>query len=126
MTTTNTETTQASFGDKLLMLLAIAAVIGGVVGYYLLEGQPTIFRFLSVMGGLIVGSLIFLASNYGKRFWAFVQGARIEWRKMVWPSRQDAIGQALAVIVFSFVMGFFFWVLDIGLAKGVEFLRGVG
>lgn len=126
MTTTSTEQAQPGFNDKLLMTLAIAAVIGGVVAYYYLEGQPTVFRFLSIVGGLAAGGLIASVSQYGKQFWKFVHGARIEWRKIVWPSRQDAIGQAIAVIVFSFLMGFFFWGLDFFLSMGVNFLRGTG
>ncbi|MFK8032356.1 MAG: preprotein translocase subunit SecE [Gammaproteobacteria bacterium] len=124
MTTTNTETVTPGFGDKLLVLLAVGAVIAGIVGFYFLEGQAAYLRFLAVVGGLVAGGFIASMSEYGKQFWRFVQGAKIEWRKVVWPSRQDAISQAIAVIAFAFIMGFFFWGLDFILSGALEFFRG--
>ncbi len=124
MSTAKTEHVTPGIGDKLLIALAVAAVIGGIVGFYMLEGQAAYLRFLAVVGGLVAGGFIASISQYGKDFWNFVQGAKIEWRKVVWPSRQDAIGQAIAVIAFAFIMGFFFWGLDFILSAGLEFFRG--
>ncbi len=124
MSTTKTEHVTPGIGDKLLIALAVGAVVGGIVGFYFLEGQAAYLRFLAVVGGLIAGGFIASLSQYGKDFWTFVQGAKVEWRKVVWPSRQDAIGQAIAVILFAFVMGFFFWGLDFILSAGLEFFRG--
>ncbi|MEM7084352.1 MAG: preprotein translocase subunit SecE [Pseudomonadota bacterium] len=124
MSTSKTDTVEPGFGDKLLIALAVGAVAAGIVGFYYLEGQAAYLRFLAVVGGLAAGAFIATLSEYGKRFWSFVQGAKIEWRKMVWPSRQDAIGQAVAVVLFAFVMGFFFWGLDFILQAGLEFFRG--
>jgi len=124
MSTTKTEEVNPGFGDKLLILLAVGAVVAGLVGFYWLEGQAAYLRFLTVVGGLVAGGFIASVSQYGKNFWNFVQGAKIEWRKVVWPSSQDAMSQAIAVIVFAFVMGFFFWGLDFILSAGLEFFRG--
>ncbi len=124
MSTAKTEQVTPGIGDKMLVLLAIGAVIAGLVGFYMLEGQAAYLRFLSVVGGLVAGGFIASISQYGKNFWNFVQGAKIEWRKVVWPSQQDAMGQAMAVIIFAFVMGFFFWGLDFILSAGLEFFRG--
>ena len=64
-TTTNTEQTQPAFSDKLLLVLAGGAVIAGIVGYYLLENQATIFKFLAVMGGILAALGIASVSFYG-------------------------------------------------------------
>ena len=65
-----------------------------------------------VLGGTVAGVAIALTSTQGKRLWAFIQGSRIEIRKVVWPTRQETTQTAIAVFVFTLVMALFFWALD--------------
>ncbi len=51
----------------------------------------------------------------GRTLWAFVQGSRVELRKVVWPTRQETMQTTLVVVVVIVVMGIFFWALDLGL-----------
>jgi preprotein translocase subunit SecE len=53
-----------------------------------------------------------MTSLQGKRLWAFIQGSRIEIRKVVWPTQQETTQTAIAVFVFTLVMALFFWGLD--------------
>jgi preprotein translocase subunit SecE len=52
--------------------------------------------------------------------------ARIELRKVVWPTRDDAGKTTLVVFAFVAVAGLFFWVLDLVLAWATKYLTGQG
>jgi preprotein translocase subunit SecE len=65
-----------------------------------------------VLAGAIAGVAIAMTSTQGKRLWAFIQGSRIELRKVVWPTKQETTQTAIAVFVFTLVLALFFWGLD--------------
>jgi preprotein translocase subunit SecE len=56
-----------------------------------------------------------MTSTQGQRLWRFIQGSRVEIRKVVWPTRQETTQTAIAVFVFTLIMAVFFWLLDSGL-----------
>mgnify|MGYP006199986297 CR=1 FL=1 len=107
-----TETSESGVLDVLKLLIAAAVLVGGLFGYYwyLEWSQP--LRVLLVLAGAIAGIGIAMTSTQGKRLWAFIQGSRIELRKVVWPTKQETTQTAIAVFVFTLVMALFFWGLD--------------
>ena len=112
---TQSETSQSGALDIIKLLIA-AAVIGGLYSYYFFEFQVSLpLRVLMVLGGTGAGITIAMTSTQGQRLWSFVQGARVEIRKVVWPTRQETTQTAIAVFVFTLIMGVFFWMLDSGL-----------
>jgi preprotein translocase subunit SecE len=66
-----------------------------------------------VLVALGVAVVISLQSAMGKALWGFVQGSRVEMRKVIWPTREEAIQTTIAVLVFALIMGVFFWLLDL-------------
>ena len=111
-----TETGQSGALDILKLLLAAASVIGGLYSYYYFEvaiGLP--LRVLMVLAGTGIGIAIAMTSTQGRRLWHFIQGSRIEIRKVVWPTKQETTQTAIAVFVFTLIMAVFFWALDSGL-----------
>jgi preprotein translocase subunit SecE len=65
-------------------------------------------------------------SRYGHEFRQFVELARIELRKIVWPNRQETGMTTLVVFVFVVVAGLFFWALDLVLAWATKAITGAG
>ncbi len=113
MSTTNTNIeTLSSPADKAKIALAVAAVIAGLVGFYMLANQPMIARVGSVLGGLIVGVVIAWFSQPGQQFFAFLKDSWSEAKRVVWPSRKETIQMTLAVFAFVLVMAIFLWVVD--------------
>ena len=113
-----TETTHnegASALDTIKLLLAFAAMVGGLVAYYLTPELALPLRVLMVLGGLLVGAGIGFTSHKGQQLWKFIQGSRVEIRKVVWPSRQETTQVTIAVFIFTFLLGLFFWAVDSGL-----------
>ena len=112
--------------DKVKLGVAIAAVIAGIAGYYVLGNGAAWQRWIAVVAGLVVGALLLAFSRYGGEFREFVVSARVELRKIVWPNRQETGMTTLIVFVFVAVAGFFFWGLDVLLSWATRALTGTG
>jgi preprotein translocase subunit SecE len=111
-----TETSQSGALDILKLLIAAAAIIGGLYSFYFFEFEMALpLRVLMVLGGTGFGIAIAMTSTQGQRLWAFIQGSRVEIRKVVWPTKQETTQTSIAVFVFTLVMMVFFWLLDSGL-----------
>ncbi len=113
--TTTTETSESGALDVLKLLIAAALLVGGVFGYYWYLEWMLAVRVLLVLGGLAACIGVAATSTQGQRIWAFIQGSRIEIRKVVWPTKQETTQTAIAVFIFTLVMALFFWALDSGL-----------
>ena len=98
--------------DIIKLLVAAGVLVGGLYGYYYLLEWSLPLRVLLVLGSLIAGVAIAMTSTQGQRLWAFIQGSRVEIRKVVWPTKQETTQTAIAVFVFTLVMALFFWGLD--------------
>lgn len=112
--------------DKVKIFLAIAIVVGGVAGYYVYEDAPAVVRIGAVIFSLAVATAVFLTSGVGRDLWRFIQGSRIELRKVVWPNRQETGQTTLVIIFFVIIMGVFFWLLDMFLMWATKMLTGQG
>lgn len=112
MDSLTTQSEQSTLVDIIKLLAAAALLIGGLFGYYYYLELSLPLRVLMVLGGFGAGVTMAMTSMQGKRLWAFVQGSRIEIRKVVWPTQQETTQTAIAVFVFTLVMALFFWGLD--------------
>ena len=56
----------------------------------------------------------------------FVLEVLAEFRKVTWPSRQELINSTVVVIVVTVVLAVFLGVIDIVLARAVEWILGGG
>lgn len=102
--------------DRFKVALAVAIVVAGVVGFYMLAGQPTVIRVASVLGGLILGAVVGYMSGPGQRFFAFLQDAWSETRRVVWPTRKETTQMTLIVFGFVILMAIFLWLVDQGVS----------
>jgi preprotein translocase subunit SecE len=114
----------ASAKDTALMTLSILVLLAGVVAFYWFDEDSLPLRLGMVAGGLVVAGGLLWISWYGREFRQFAQAARIELRKVVWPSREDTVRTTIMVIAFAIVMGLFFWVLDMILTWMIRLLTG--
>ena len=107
-----TETSESGVLDILKLLISAVVLVGGLYSYYYFVEVSLPLRVLMVLGGLAAGIGIALTSTQGLRLRAFVQGARVEIRKVVWPTKQETTQTAIAVFIFTLIMALFFWALD--------------
>ena len=112
MANSNPTDTVSTGADKLKAALAVAAVIAGLVGFYLLSEQPAVLRVASVLLGVLAGAGIAWTSEPGQRFFGFAKDAVAETRKVVWPTRKETIQTTAVVFGFVLLMAIFLWVTD--------------
>lgn len=112
MATTKDTETSASPMDIVLLALASLVVVASLVGYYYFEQAPVVLRALGIVLALGVSAALLYRTAIGQFLWQFMLGSRVEMRKVVWPTRQEATQTTLAVFFFLLVMSVFFWGLD--------------
>jgi preprotein translocase subunit SecE len=114
--------------DMVKLVTAIAIIIAGLAGFYVLASWPIWARWLIVLASLGLGFIVALQSFQGRALWQFVQSSRVELRKVVWrdrdaPSTVAVTGMVIVVVVLLTV---FFWLVDTGLALLVRTLLDRG
>jgi preprotein translocase subunit SecE len=112
--------------DTAKLTLAIGIIVAGLAAYYYFGESSQLLRSLGVLVALVVAAFVALQSFHGQEFWKFLQAARVELRKVVWPTQQETIQTTIAVLVFAVLMGLFFWLLDLFLLYLTSKVTGQG
>jgi len=113
-------------GNAIMLLFAALIGIAGFVGFYYLDSQPIWVRWLLVLAALVAAAVVASKSALGQEVLQFIQTARIELRKVVWPTRKDTTNITIVVFVAVTVLGLFFWGLDALLATVTKWLTTRG
>ncbi len=121
-----TETSGPGALDVVKIILAAALVVAGVVGYYYFPDASVALRALGVLAAVAAAIGVFMSTVQGRDLWRFIQSSRVELRKVIWPTRQETVQTAIAVIIFTLIMAVFFWVLDKFLFWATRLLTGQG
>jgi preprotein translocase subunit SecE len=111
MATSQVETVSTG-ADKAKLGAAIALVLAALAGYYLLGRQGPVAQWGVLLVGLAAAFVVFITSESGKEFVAFGRDSWKEVKKVVWPSRKEAVQMTLYVLAFSVVMALFLWLTD--------------
>jgi preprotein translocase subunit SecE len=98
--------------DLLKWLLVAALVIVGVVGNQYFSAEPILYRVLALLVVAALAGLIALQTSKGQAFWVLAKEARVEIRKVVWPTRQETTQTTLIVVAVVLVMALLLWGLD--------------
>ncbi|MCG8464171.1 MAG: preprotein translocase subunit SecE [Xanthomonadales bacterium] len=117
---------QNPVANTFMLVLAILVVIGGVVGYYLLDGQPDFIRMLAVIGALIVAGFIAYKTQQGRALFDFLKAADLERRKIVWPTRTETLQTTVIIGVVTLIVSFILFGMDLFFSWGVRLLMGGG
>ena len=104
--------TVVSPADKAKLAGAAALVVGALAAFYLLAKQGQIAQWGALLVGLGAAVAVFFASEPGKELFSFGRDAWREVKKVVWPSRKEAIQMTLYVFGFVVVMALFLWLTD--------------
>lgn len=104
--------TVTSGADKAKLALAGLLVVGAVAAYYLLGQKDLWLRVVALLGLLVAAAVVFFTSEPGKALVAYGRDSVRELKKVVWPTRKEAMQMTLYVFAFVFVMALFLWVTD--------------
>lgn len=104
--------TVTTSADKAKLALAALAVVAGVVGFYALAGQTAVVRAAALVGGLLLAIAFAWTSQLGRDFTGFARESVRETKKVVWPSRKEAMQITGVVFGFVVLMAIFLWGTD--------------
>lgn len=122
----NTETSSGGFLDTVKLALSAAILVGGIAAFYFYEEQSLLVSVSVLLVAMALAVVAFMQTERGRTLWRFIQGSRVEIRKVIWPTRTEAMQTTLTVFVFALIMGIFFWGLDFFLLWITRLLTGQG
>ncbi len=110
--------------DTFKLTAAVLILIGGVVGFYYFEEESQLLRVLGMLVVAVFAFFIASMSEPGRRSLGFVKDARVEVRKVVWPTRQETLQTTIAVMFMVILVAIMLWLFDMLLGWGVSKLFG--
>ena len=92
--------------------LAVLLLAGGLFAFYWFDGAwPTVARVLTVVAGIVLAGVVFMTTAKGVDTREFLSESRFELRKVVWPTRQEAMRMTMvafvAVVLISLILAGF-------------------
>ncbi|MCD9028966.1 preprotein translocase subunit SecE [Luteimonas sp. BDR2-5] len=109
----------ASSADLARYAAAVALVVVGVFAFYWFEAQLATPVRSIIVGLCVVGAAaVFLTTSKGHKTREFFSETRFEMRKVVWPTRQEAIRLTWVVIIAVIIIS----LLLAGFDKVIQFV----
>lgn len=104
--------TVSTTADKAKLGLAVVLVLASLVSFYMLAKQGQIAQWGALVACLVAAAVVFMSSETGRQFLAFGRDSVREVKKVVWPSRKEAMQMTAYVFAFVVVMALFLWGTD--------------
>jgi preprotein translocase subunit SecE len=102
--------------DKIKMSLAGLLIAAGVAGYYMIPDAQGFLRVLAMVVALVLAAGVVWLSRPGREFVTYAHESIAEGKKVVWPTRKEAMQATGMVFVFVAVLALFMWMVDSGLS----------
>ena len=106
--------------DTFKLMTALLVLLAGVVGFYYFEEESQLLRVLGMLAVAVIAFLIAATSDVGRRSLGFFKDARVEVRKVVWPTRQETLQTTIAVLFMVVLVAIMLWLFDMFLGWGVS------
>jgi preprotein translocase subunit SecE len=103
--------------DKAKLVVAALLLLGGIVAFYVLSHMDLWVRVVALIVLVALAVALFFTSESGKQLIGFGKESIREVKKVVWPTRKEALQNTAMVFGFVIVMAFFLWITD----KTLEF-----
>ena len=104
--------TVSTGADKAKLAIAALLVVAAVVVFYVLAKQDLWLRVVALIALMAAAAATFFTSESGKELIAYGRDSAREVRKVVWPTRNEALQMTGYVFAFVFVMALFLWLTD--------------
>jgi preprotein translocase subunit SecE len=98
--------------DKIKLALAGLFIVAGLVGFYALGDKPLVLRIFAVLGGVLAAFGVAWFSAPGRQFAGFAKESVAEAKRVVWPTRKEAMQTTGIVFVFVVLMALFVFGVD--------------
>jgi preprotein translocase subunit SecE len=104
--------TVSTGADKAKLAGAALLLVASIVVFYTLSAQDLWLRVAALLALMVAALAVFFTSEPGKQLIAFGRDAVREVKKVVWPTRKEAMQMTGYVFAFVFVMALFLWLTD--------------
>ena len=104
--------TVSSGAEKARLWVSALLVVAGLVAFYGLAKQGSAAQWGGLVVGVVLAAVVLFTAQTGKRLIAFGRDAKNEIKKVVWPTRKEAIQTTLFVFGFAVLMAIFLWLAD--------------
>jgi preprotein translocase subunit SecE len=98
--------------DKAKLAASALLLLGAIVVFYALSRSDMWLRVLALIALLALAVVVFFMSESGKQLIGFGKESIKEVRKVVWPTRKEALQNTAMVFAFVFLMALFLWITD--------------
>jgi preprotein translocase subunit SecE len=98
--------------DSLKWLLVALLVAGGIFGNFYFGAQPILYRAVALVVIAAIAGYMALNTTKGAVFLSLLKGAKVEARRVVWPTKQECNQTSLVVVAFILIMALILWLLD--------------
>ena len=110
--------------DALKWAVVLAIVLGGVYANMEYATVTLLYRALAGVAIAAVVLAIGLQTEHGQAVWNLAKEARVEVRKVVWPTRQETTQTTLIVVAVVIVVALMLWALDSTVSWAVQGVIG--
>lgn len=112
--TMNTPTveTVSTGADKAKLAAAVLLLVGSLAAFYLLGKQDLWLRVVALLALLAAAVAVFFTAEPGRALFSFGRDSVKELKKVVWPTRKEAMQMTGYVFAFVFMMALFLWLTD--------------
>jgi preprotein translocase subunit SecE len=111
--------------DRPLLLAAVLLAVAGLGAFYYFDPRLALLPRLAILLlGFAAAGVLVARTALGVEVWSYLTGARVEMRKVVWPTRQESLQTTLVVAGFVLLVALILWGLDSLLLFGVQHLTG--
>ncbi len=104
--------TVSTGADKAKLAGAALLVLASIVAFYYLGKQDLWVRVVALLALLGAAVALFFTSESGKQLIGFGADSVRETKKVVWPTRKEAMQMTGYVFAFVVVMALFMWLTD--------------
>ncbi len=111
--------------DSVKWVLVFLLLGGAVFGNYYYGEMSPLYRALGVVAAVVVAGFVAMQTEKGRNAVSFAKESRTEVRKVVWPTRQEAIQTTAIVLVATMIMSLILWGLDSALFAIVNFITSL-
>ena len=110
--------------DAVKWAVVVAILAGGIYANSYYSAIEPLYRAL--VGVLVAAAALAVAlqTEKGAAAWDLAKEARVEVRKVVWPTPQETTQTTLIVVVVVLIVALMLWGIDSGLSWGVQGVIG--
>ena len=112
--------------DNLKWALVVVLLVGALGAFYHFAEQSLLLRVIGLVAVAGIAAAIALQTAKGRLAWSMVGEARMEVRKVVWPTRKETVQTTGIVIAMVAVVALLLWALDGLLGYLMRHLLGHG